>query len=65
MHKFVELMSSQRKIVIIKLAACVHIGMQREHFNIIYLYCSPSLARIILIEYFHTYIAHRPMVNAE
>ena len=29
MHKFVELMSSQRKVVIIKLAAFVHIGLQR------------------------------------
>ena len=31
MHKFVELMSSQRKVVIINLAAFVHIGLQREN----------------------------------
>ena len=30
MHKFVELMSTQRNAVIIKLAAFVHIGLQRE-----------------------------------
>ena len=63
MHKFVELISSQRNVVIINLAAFVHI--KEKMFNIIYLYCSPSLARIILIVYFHTYVAHRPMVYAE
>ena len=31
MHRFVELMSSQRNAVIIKLAAFVHIGLQREN----------------------------------
>ena len=31
MHKFLELMSSQRKVVIINLAAFVHIGLQREN----------------------------------
>ena len=30
MHRFVELMSSQRKVVIIKLAVSVHIGLQKE-----------------------------------
>ena len=31
MHKFVELMSSLRKVVIIKLAAFVHIELEREN----------------------------------
>ena len=31
MHKFVELMLSQRNAVIMKLAAFVHIGLHREN----------------------------------
>ena len=62
MHKFVELMSSLRKVVIIKLAAFVHIELETEN---VYMYCSPSLARIILVVYVHTYVTHRPIVYAE
>ena len=38
MHKFVELMSSQRNAVIIKLTAFVHIGLQREHVHHNYIF---------------------------
>ena len=37
MHKFVELMSSQRKVVIIKLAAFAHIRLQRVNGKLSYI----------------------------
>ena len=44
MHKFVELMSSQRNAVIIKLAAFVHIGLQRENVQHNYIFVLLTLA---------------------
>ena len=37
-------MLSQRKVVIIKLAAFVHIGLQRENVNVIYNFVLLTLA---------------------
>ena len=37
MHKFVESMSPQRKVVIIKLSAFVHIGLQKENVKLLYI----------------------------
>ena len=44
MHKFVELMSSQRNAVIIKLAAFVHIRLQRENIYHNYIFVLLPLA---------------------
>ena len=64
MHKFVELMSSQRRVVITKLAAFVHVYRIAKCLILFICTANPRLhASYLLYMFIQVYVAHRPMVT--